>query len=243
MTSWAILFSPNLEKIASLRADLVIGYVMRPGPELEKNLLPLGISVLWLDFYRMSAVAREVTVLGELLGKPAAAEAYAGWLDRHLASVKAIADRSAVRPRVFVESYTAFRASGPGTSGFELCQLAGGDNITAGLAFQSPWITSEWLSVQNPEVIVKMAALKDEYGAGDSRQLAAVREKMMTRSGWGSIRAVRDGRVYVISGDAGAGASRGGGGRPHDPMVVPRPERVAGSGSDSQGIHRTLSKT
>ncbi len=198
-------FSPNLEKIAALRPDLVIGYVMRPGPELEKKLIPLGISVLRLDFYRMSTVAEEVATLGRLLETPAAAEIYAGWLERHMGALQAVADRAPVRPRVFVESYSAFRASGPGTSGFEMCRLAGGDNVTAELAVQAPLISSEWISAKDPEVIIKLASLENEYSASDSRHLAAAREEIIDRKGWHHIRAVRDGRVYVISGDVGPG--------------------------------------
>ena len=73
-------FEPNYEQIVSLWPDLVLAYGgLRPGPELENKLLPLGIQVLRMDFFRLSTLVREVTDFGKLLGKNAEAEAYAQW--------------------------------------------------------------------------------------------------------------------------------------------------------------------
>ena len=69
------------------------------------------------------------------------------------------------------------------------------------------------------------------------RQPAAGRRpgKLMALNGWGNMRAVREGRVYVISAMWGRGPERCGRCL-HDQMAFFRPERIAGSGSDPQGI-------
>ncbi len=198
-------FNPNLEQIAAIRPDLVLAYLRRPGPELERKLEPSGIRVLRLDFFRMSTIAEEVRTLGRLLEKETEAEAYVGWLHRHMSNIDEIVARAASRPRVYVEGYTAFRASGPGSSGFELCRMAGGTNIAADLAVHAPLITSEWVTAQNPDAIVKLSSLRDEYLADSPLRMAAFRQEIMDRNGWGFVDAVKNGRVFALSGDVGPG--------------------------------------
>ena len=198
-------FEPDMERIASLRPDLVLSYLHRPGPELEKKLEPSGIKVLRLEFFRMSTVAKEVETLGRLLGKEAEANAYVNWLGRHMSDIDEIVSSGSDPPIVYVESYTSYRAAGPGSSGFELCRMAGGRNIASELTVHAPLITSEWVTAQNPDAIVKLASLRGEYLATDNRRMAAFRKEILDRPGWKFIEAVKNGKVFALSGDVGPG--------------------------------------
>ena len=198
-------FDPDMEQIASLRPDLVLSYLRRPGPELEKKLEPSGIKILRLEFFRMSTVAEEVETLGRVLGKETEAKAYVNWLRRHMSDIDEIVSGVSEPPMVYVESYTSYRASGPGSSGFELCRIAGGRNIASNLAVHAPLITSEWVTSRNPDAIVKLASLRDEYLATSNRQMAAFRQEILDRPGWTLIDAVETGKVFALSGDVGPG--------------------------------------
>ena len=51
-------FMPNFEVIAELRPDVILAWKTNPGPELERQLEPLGIAVLRLDLTEPGKIAR-----------------------------------------------------------------------------------------------------------------------------------------------------------------------------------------
>jgi len=188
----------DVEAIAALQPDLVIAYGRNPGPELEKKAAVFGIPVLRLDLYKIDALEREVTLLGRLLGRDEEAGRFCRWHREHLDFLRRRLARAPSRPPVYVESYTDYHTVGPGSGGHEMCALAGGRNIAAGLSIPYPRVTPEWVVTQDPEVIVKAAAWGGGYALPGAEPFNRRRDAIMGRRGWNHIRAVKTGRVHVI---------------------------------------------
>lgn len=196
---------PNYEIIAELNPDLVLCYTQNPGKEAEEKLNALGITLLRLDFFRLSTLIEEVETLGKVLGKESEAERFIRWyrekielISRNLSGVKE-------PPRVFVENYSDFKTVGPGSGGNEICNLAGGRNIASDMNVPYAEITSEWVVERDPEVIVKMSSLPDAYGAENTDRLQKMRNVLLSRPVWNETEAVKKGRVYILEGDISAG--------------------------------------
>jgi len=204
-------FRPNYEKVAQLRPDIVVAYGgMRPGPECEEKLSHFGITVLRLDCYRPATLAHDIRALGKILEREGAAEALVSTIEKYTSLVKTrLAGLPQHKwPRVYTEGYSDFRANGPGSGGHEMCVFAGGRNIAATLSVPYPTVSSEWVIEQNPQIILK--AVSSSTGAGgyecrDPSIMAAIRRRIMQRTGWAQIDAVKSGRVYLVSADVWLG--------------------------------------
>lgn len=77
-------FMPNFEVIAELRPDVILAWKTNPGPELERQLEPLGIAVLRLDLTEPGKLPEEMRTLASILGPEAQrrTEAYWEWVAR-----------------------------------------------------------------------------------------------------------------------------------------------------------------
>lgn len=77
----------------------------------------------------------------------------------------------------------------------ELVELAGGDNLFGTAGKHAPWMTWEQLSAADPDVIVFMPC---GYDLARTRQDVPLLE---AKPGWGELKAVRTGRVFVTDGN------------------------------------------
>jgi len=189
---------PNMEAIAALKPDLVIAYSRNPGQLLENKMALFGIQVLRLDFYKVDTLEREVRVMGQLLNREKEAVRFCDWYRRHLGVFREKIARTLRRPAVYIESYTDYHAAGPGSGGDEMCVLAGGSNIAAGLSIPYPRVTPEWVLSRNPEVIIKAAAYGNGYVLRDPAPFNKCRDAILKRPAWHHISAVASGNVHVM---------------------------------------------
>jgi iron complex transport system substrate-binding protein len=195
---------PNYELLYSLKPDLLITYSKWPGPELERKLSPLHTKVLRLDLYRIHTFAQDLTILARELGHEEQARKFLTWHNRQLGKVQSVVDTGESRSLVYLESYTDFHALGPGSGGYEMGVLAGGDNVGIDLQIAYPEISPEWVSRHNPEVIIKHVPCSG-LDANAAKHLRTFRRAISQRPGWGHIRAVSSGRVFTLSSDICAG--------------------------------------
>ena len=179
----------STEAIVALKPDLVLAAEINP-PELVKSLEGLGLTVYYLPnpttlegmYANLETVARLTGHVDETSALIQSLKARVAAVDTKLAGVS-------VRPSAFYEldatdaskPYTA----GPGTFIDLLIQRAGGVNVASTLKDQYPQISLEELVLLNPDIIV----LSDSaYGETP--------EKVTARAGWGTLAAVKNGRVY-----------------------------------------------
>lgn len=198
-------FEPSLEQIVSIWPDLVLAYGWRPGPGLETKLVPLGIQVLRLDFYRMSTQVREIRDFGRLIGKSAAAEVYATWHADCVAVLEAGLKNRTRNANVYLEGYTDYNTYGPGSGGYEMGIMAGANLISSEDSLSNQEISTEFIVGEDPEIIVKMVSGLNSYDDDTSDALKSVWDNMLQRPGWSRLSAVQSGRVYTIAADIGPG--------------------------------------
>ena len=196
---------PNYELIVELNPDIVIGYARHPGQDMEKKLAQFGITVIRLDFYKIRSMVKEIEILGRILGKEQEARQLIGWYQEKLKLIERESMPLRDQPDVYVESYSKYHTTGPGSGGHEMCVLAGGRNIASNFSIPYPRITPEWVLAKNPHVIIKATALSNCYAITDPDPMKSVRNKIMARPAWDNIRAVQDGKVYVMASDIWTG--------------------------------------
>ena len=188
--------APDIETILSLHPDAVISYSSYT-PKNTDRITSAGIPLLLIDCYKIDTLASDTRRLGNLTGRDAEAEEYVAFLEQYEALVRsqAAAHPPASPTRVYIESYSDYSALTMGSGGDLLVTMAGGENIAGLLPVSSPKVNAEWVTAQDPDVIIKSAA-----SGKNETELAEIHAKLVGRAGIANTSAVRNGRVYVISG-------------------------------------------
>jgi len=198
----------NYERVVALQPDIVLCYGQRPGGNAEKKLEPFGISVIRLDFFKLTTLEKEVETLGLVLGKAKEAQKLTAWYQKSLNFIRERIKKAKNRAGVYIEGGSNYHTTGPGSGGNDMCVLAGGRNIASGLSIPYPEVTPEWVLANNPGVIIKVTTMTT-CGAGytltNAAALKRIRDTIITRPAWGEIDAVRQGRVYVMANEIWTG--------------------------------------
>ncbi|MEW6771668.1 MAG: ABC transporter substrate-binding protein [Bacillota bacterium] len=195
-------FTPNVEKILALKPDVVFGYGKFLKPEIIAQLERAGVPVVLLDCYKLSTMVQDIRTLGLILNRRQEAAAYIAYFEKYQ---KLFKERTAGiplsrRPRVYLEGYTDYSGSGPGSGAAEMLDAVGARNIAAVLRVPYPKVSPEWVVAQSPQVIIKACGSSIACGYDEKPDaMAKKRAEMMRRPGWDKITAVRQGKVYLIS--------------------------------------------
>ncbi|GAB6888032.1 iron ABC transporter substrate-binding protein [Desulfothermus okinawensis JCM 13304] len=190
--------SANFEKIAILNPDLVIAYGTNPGPELDTKLKTLHISLLRLNFYKINTFKKELITISNILDKKREAKKFLEWYEKKLKFVKNKLLNTKNRPKVYVESYNDYIASGPGSGADEMCSIAGGYNIGREFNIPYPHVSPEWIVSQDPEIIIKPASWGKGYSRKSKDFFNKIKNNIINRPGFFLTKAVKNNRVYVI---------------------------------------------
>jgi iron complex transport system substrate-binding protein len=211
------LIDPDLERILSLRPDLVIVYESQA--DLRKQLERASIPMFIYKHAGLADVTTTIRDLGNRVGQPGGAGDVVKRIDLKLEDIR---KRVAGRPRpqtllVFGRDALSLRGIyASGGFGFlqDMLTIAGGDNVFAEIKQQSVQATSELILARRPEVILELRS--GEMPDDQRRKEIAV---------WGalaSVPAVRAGRIAIIA----------------DPRtVVPGPRVAEGTEVLARAIH------
>ena len=180
----------NLEVVLSHKPDLV---VCANQTDLVRKLEAFGVPVLVLDPKASGGVAQNLELVGKATGHAERGGELAAEFRTRWAAVKVRADTPVAPPRVLlvVDESPLFTA-GPGTFLDEVIIAAGGVNVFAD--------TPGWAKVSDEQVLKRGADVIlfiDHAGVGD----AGVRERLLKRTGWAELKAVREGRVRAVPAD------------------------------------------
>jgi iron complex transport system substrate-binding protein len=191
------LVDPDLERILSLRPDLVVVYATQD--ELRAQLGRAGIASFVYQHRGLSDISTTMRELARVTGNTTEGTRAAAALDEAVERVRrTVASRP--RPRtllVFGRDPAALRnVYASGGVGFlhDALVAAGGRNVFEGVDRESVQASTEIILAKAPEVIVELraTALSDPGAAGESR--AAWRRLP-------AVPAVRAGRIHVLRGD------------------------------------------
>jgi iron complex transport system substrate-binding protein len=191
------LLDPNVERVLSLKPDLVIVYDTQT--EVRQQLARAGIPIFPYAHSGLSDIVETMRALGARVGLKEAADAAANRIEQQLAAVR---DQVAGRPRprtllVFErEQGTLRNVEASGGYGFlhDLVTIAGGIDVLADIPRQSVQMSTEMILTRAPDVIIELhyaTALRAD-------QLAAERGVW---SALPSLPAVKNNRIYLLVGD------------------------------------------
>lgn len=183
------LLNPSVEKVITLEPHLVIATMEGNTPQLVERLRQTGLSVFVVGEKRcLKDIKFQTFTIGKLLGKEDKANEI--WLDcvARLEKTRALV-RTLPEARVFLQlNHKPLMTAGGDTFLDEMISYAGAVNIAHGLE-RYPIYSLEELVAQDPDVIlvVSMGDITDEALA-------------MWKS-FPGLKAVRNGRIYVLDAD------------------------------------------
>jgi iron complex transport system substrate-binding protein len=213
------LLDPNVERILSLKPDLVIVYGSQT--ELKQQLARAGIGVFDYRHAGLADVTTTIRELGERTGDAAKAADLARGIERGLDEIRRkVSGR--LRPRtllVFGRERLALRGIyASGGIGFldDMLQVAGGTNVFADVKMQAVQASTEQILAHRPDVVIEARATNSAFPSGD------LRAELNVWKALGSIPAVRDNRVLFLFDDR---------------IVIPGPRVVEGTRAIAAALH------
>lgn len=191
------LLDPSVERILSLKPDLVIVYDTQK--ELKDQLERAGIPIFRYVHRGLSDITVTMRAIGARIGTAADAEAAAARIEQQLAAVKA---RVAVGPRPKTllvlgrEPGALRRIDVSGGYGFlhDLLEIAGGADVLSDFKRQSVQLGTESILARAPEVII-------ELHYGESLRTDRLDAERLVWNALASVPAVRNNRVHLLVGD------------------------------------------
>ena len=199
----------DYEAILDLQPDIIL-----PSggdeEELEKTVNP-WVTVVRFDFYVPEIMAKQMMELGYILDAEDEAEEF---VDFYSGTLNMIKERTEgltedEKPRVFYCGYISaeyqYYAITPEQWLGSVLTMAGGNNIAADLS--ANMVDPEWILAQNPDIIIdhEGSSLPAGYDTGDITGAKDIIEQMVSEPGWGNIKAVEDGKVYIEASDIDSG--------------------------------------
>jgi iron complex transport system substrate-binding protein len=189
------LIDPNVERILTLRPDLVVVYGTQA--DLISQLDRAHIPFYSYTHRGLSDIATTIRALGARVGVDANANALADRLERRLADIRARVGTSP-RPRTLLvfgrEPGSLRNIDASGGDGFlhDMLEAAGGTDVLADVHRQSVMMSTEMILTRRPDVIVEL-----RYARGDAVSDADMRA-------WDalpSVPAVRNHKVFLLRGE------------------------------------------
>jgi len=207
--------TPNYDAIAALRPDLVIMPRNGSWQEAERVLTPLNIPVAVITAWDVLKHEENVTLLGQLFGKPKEAaelnEFYQHWahlLEERLKGVK--------RKRVYMEEVADYRTLLPGSGWHDMIETGGGINVFRNVSItgdnkargsvQGFTVDPEEVIARSPDVILKLQP--GQYAPHPREFSRSVLTGIASRPGFADVPAVRDGQVHHMSYYLAGGCSK-----------------------------------
>jgi iron complex transport system substrate-binding protein len=190
------LLDPDVERILSIRPDLVITYGSQT--DLQQQLRRAAIPIFDYRHAGLADITSTMRRLGAVTGHPGEAEAEALRIEAQIAAIRAMVANQP-RPRtllVFGRERGALRniyASGGRGFLHDMLEAAGGQNIFADVKRESVQATTELILARAPEVILEVR----------SADILTAEEAIREAASWtplSSVPAVRSQRVVVLTG-------------------------------------------
>jgi cobalamin transport system substrate-binding protein len=212
------LIDPNVERLLSLRPDLVIVYDTQV--ELKRQIERAGIPIYPYTHRNLADITRTMRSLGARVGLKEAADAAAQQIEQRLAAIGARV-AGLPRPRTLLvigrDRGSLRNVDASGGYGFlhDVLEMAGGADVLADVQRQSVVMSTEMILTRAPDAIIEL-----HYGT-------SVRPDNLDaeRRVWNavpSVPAVKSGRVYLLVGDE---------------FVVPGPRIVIAAERFARALH------
>jgi iron complex transport system substrate-binding protein len=219
LPSVGALIDPNVERILSLKPDLVIIYGSQT--DLKQQLARAGIAVFDYRHAGLADVAETIRAIGARTGNGAQADAVASRIEHDLDGIRSKV-RALPKPQtllVFGREPGSLRGLyASGGIGFlnDMLDVAGGANVFADVKLQAVQASTEQVLAARPDVILETRASNAGFPPG---QRGAELDAWKTLA---SVPAVKNGRVIFLFDDR---------------IVVPGPRVAEGTLLMAKALH------
>lgn len=188
-------FPLNLEKIVSLKPDLILAYAgqLNEIPRLRE----LGLKVIVIEPLNLQETLKSIQMLATVGGIPEKGNILVENLSQRIDQIKTEVSNLEItkKPKVFIGGiYETIWTPGEGTLFNELISLAGGINIAAGF---SGWakISPEFIVKEDPDIIII------PIGAMNPGDELKIKENIYQRPGWSNLSAVKTQKIFIVNED------------------------------------------
>ena len=189
-------YEPDMEKIAKLNPDAILGYQSSIEKGVAKELEKMGIPFIVCECNKIQTFENDVELMGKLLGKEDNAKEF---LDFHNSILDLITERTSTIPTdqlIPVYVTTGERTYGNDSNIDSYLSIVGAKSIASALPGDSIAVDSEWILTQNPEVILRMITSTKIKPTSDP--LVELKESYLNDPVLNMTTAVKDGRVHVL---------------------------------------------
>ncbi len=184
-------FDPDIEKIASLNPDLIlIGGPAEVGSQPVTKLEQLGFTLVALNVKSIEGVLNDIRLVGKVVGNTAQAEQVITTMTQKIDLV--VSKTSNVpKVKVYIENWPdPLFSVGLGSLQNEMVEKSGGINIFSDLT-GSGQVNAEAVIERSPDVIIMF---HNQTSIDDLKK----------RPGWDQINAVKNNKVFQMTGYEGA---------------------------------------
>ena len=194
------LFTPNIEQIVALHPDLVIAL---PNTEqYAEKIESAGIPIIYLQTDNINDIIPATRMLGNITGQTKNASLLVSFYQDNFNIVDERVAQIPLeeRPRVYMEMYSDFAAVPRGSPSDILINRTGGHNvleISDNDSNNYPRVSAEWLTNMNPDIVIRAV----NTAQNPEVDLVPYYQRFFDTSGLNTINAVRNNRVYIITGE------------------------------------------
>jgi iron complex transport system substrate-binding protein len=191
---------PSLERIASLKPDLVV--IQKNPIQLAAKLERLNLKVLEVSHDTVEEVYVSIQRIADAGGVAGAGRRVNDRIRAHLLAVRDLVSAKPRRRMMFIVGRAPNRiedliAVGRASYLNGVIEIAGGDNIFKSAIAAYPKIGMEEILARNPEVIVDMGDMSQTDNVSEDHKRAVV----ALWSKYPSVAAVRNRRVFAVASD------------------------------------------
>jgi len=212
--------SPDYEKIAKLKPDLVILYKTPSKEESIEKFDAIDVPVICLDCFNLEGLDGSTKMLGELFNKREKANELIQWYRGYIDLVKDRTEGLSAenKPKALFYNfpdinYPVVKVSTSKASQHLLIVEAGGKNLAADLnsSTGSAAVDREWILTQNPDVIIgSLAASKGKCGYSADPDKAfgymhKVHDMLVVDQAIRKTNAANERNIYIIDTDLNRG--------------------------------------
>lgn len=182
---------PNIEMISELKPDVIVAYnSLKPkNAHLIENM---EIPIIYIDCYRPELMAQDVKSLGILTGKSVEADEYVAYYSYIMASVLERTGNISDWPIVYCERDSSYTGMGIGSGIDSLLDISGGINVMNASMGERATLSPEWIVASDPDVIIKT------LDADSMNNASYEYEDFVSRTGFASMRAVKENRTWIL---------------------------------------------
>jgi iron complex transport system substrate-binding protein len=193
--------NPSVEKIVSLKPDLVIGVNVSFHHQIIPPLEKAGIPILLLSINNYDDILNKLRIYGTITGNKEKAVSVIKGIERRVAEIKNKIKRTSHKepPKVVIlwGSTQSFNMALPASFVGNVVEMLGGENIAKDV---KPLNTMPQYAALSPEFVLSkdpdvMLVITHGY---DDKVKEKLKREIINHPAWKELRAVKEGRLYIL---------------------------------------------